>query len=727
MVVMAEGKGIPTSEQEKEPDKRPPWWKRLWGWTKFGEKSGWEYLQLLSAFAIPVVLAVAGLWFTMQQDVRQRELEEQRAQEAALQAYLDQMNLLMLESNLRNSDVGSEARTLARSRTLTVLGMLDSSRKSQVLRFLIEAELVQRVAGTEPVVSLSDANLQGVEVPPTFTADLSGADLSNANLSGADLSNANLPASNLSNANLRDAKLPESNLSDANLSSADLAHADLRDSDLSDANLRGGDLSEADLIDANLRGATLQQANLMKSDLSEANLGSADLAYANLSSADLSKCYLGEVDLSGINLSQVQRRECSTTSAEPKDATIYIEARGGFFDAVAGGVGQVVYGQGSGFIIDEDGMAITANHVVTGARYLNVYVAGEEDPLPAAVLGVSECFDLALIDIVGGGYPDIEWGSGEIENGLEVTALGYPAEDITAGEQPEQTVRKGNINVIEASDATYSASVESVNGHKAVIKAKHEAPLRLGMSGGPLVTKEGEAVGINLSTGETDQSWAISRDVGKRITEELSRGSDVASIEINGEAYTDPGGGPAGILVASVDPGSPADEVGVQKIDVSEGATELMRVDFITKLGERKLTKDETMKTYCDTLLTHTADKPLDIEVERWIFDETEEPIGLALYEGVLHGEPLQKNKAKTKERLSQLSRQGVLTKDCADANDNAICDSEEAMRGAKASPQTTASPSAPASAPATPPPEAPPTNQGASSVTPSSAPPSEP
>jgi uncharacterized protein YjbI with pentapeptide repeats len=731
MVVMAEGKGIPTSEQEKEPDKRPPWWKRLWGWTKFGEKSGWEYLQLLSAFAIPVVLAVAGLWFTMQQDVRQRELEEQRAQEAALQAYLDQMNLLMLESNLRNSDVGSEARTLARSRTLTVLGRLDSSRKSQILRFLIEAELVQRVAGTEPVFSLSDANLQGVEVPPTFTADLSGADLSNANLSGADLSNANLPASNLSNANLRDAKLPESNLSDANLSSADLAHADLRDSDLSDANLRGGDLSEADLIDANLRGATLQQAILKKSDLSEANLGSADLAYANLSSADLSDCYLGLADLSGTNLSQDQRRECST-NAEPKDATIYIEARGGIFGAVAGGVGQVVYGQGSGFIIDEDGMAITANHVVTGASPLNVYVAGEEDPLPAAVLGVSECFDLALIDIAGGGYPDIEWGSGEIENGVEVTALGYPAEDITAGEQPEQTVRKGNINVIEASDATYSASVKSVNGRKAVIKAKHEAPLRLGMSGGPLVTEEGEAVGINLSTGETEQSWAISRDVAKPIIEDLSPGSDVASIGVNGEAHTDSGGGPAGILVASVDPGSPADEVGVQKIDVSEGATELMRVDFITKLGERKLTKDETMKTYCDTLLTPTADKPLDIEVERWIFDEIGEPIGLALYEGVLPGEPLQKNEAKTKERLSQLSRQGVLPKNCTDANDNGICDSGETMRGAKATPQTTAStasPSAPASAPATPTPspEAPPTNQGAASVTPSPAPPSEP
>jgi uncharacterized protein YjbI with pentapeptide repeats len=658
-----------------------------------------DWLQLL---IVPFALVVIGFLFTMQQDARQQKIEnqraeaerklaEQRAQDEALQAYLDQMSGLLIKEDLRASEKESEVRTLARARTLTVVGRLDEDRKGSVVQFLYEAGLLTK--GQVDVdltgADLREANLSG--------ADLSGADLSNANLSGADLSNANLPASNLSNANLPNSNLSHSNLSDANLDSADLAYADLRDSDLSDANLRGGDLSDANLSDANLRGATLQQANLVKSDLSEANLGRADLAYADLSGADLSNCYLGGVDLNGTNLSQDQRSECSTTSAEPQDATIYIEARGGFFDAaVAGGVGRVVYGQGSGFIIHEDGTAITTNHVVTGARYLNVYVAGEEDPLPAAVLGVSECFDLAVIDIDGGGYPDIEWGSGEIENGLEVTALGYPAEDITAGEQPDQTVRKGSINVMKPSDATYSASVESVNGHKAVIKAEHKAPLRLGMSGGPLVTEEGEAVGINLSAGGTDQSLAIARDVAKPIIEDLSRGSDVASIGLNGEAYTDPEGGPAGILVASVDSGSPADKLGVQEIAVSEGTTELMHVDFITKLGGRRLPEDWTMEPYCDILRTHTDDEPLDIEVERWIFDETGEPIGLALYEGVLHGEPLQENEAKTKERLKQLSRLGQLPRDCADANDNGICDSEEPAPEPTPQPTTTPSPGPP-------------------------------
>src|ERR687897_793276 len=82
------------------------------GWTGFSEKKLWDWLQLLSALAIPVVLAAAGLWFTAQQEARQqnienqrakaerglaeqraqaeRELAVQRAQDEALQAYLSQ-------------------------------------------------------------------------------------------------------------------------------------------------------------------------------------------------------------------------------------------------------------------------------------------------------------------------------------------------------------------------------------------------------------------------------------------------------------------------------------------------------------------------------------------------------------------------------------------------------------------------------------------------------------
>src|SRR3712207_2224724 len=113
----------------------------------------------------------------------ERELAEQRAQDEALQAYLDQMSSLLLEKDLRASEEENEVRTLARERALTVLGRLDPSRKAAVMQFLVEAELVQRVEGGRgPIISLADADLS--------EADLSEADLSNADLNAANLNSA---------------------------------------------------------------------------------------------------------------------------------------------------------------------------------------------------------------------------------------------------------------------------------------------------------------------------------------------------------------------------------------------------------------------------------------------------------------------------------------------------------------------------------------------------------
>jgi len=155
---------------------------------------------------VPLVLVVIGLVFTMLQDARQQDLENQRARQAqkienqraeaerelavrraqdeALQAYLSQIGSLLLEKDLRGSDKGSEVRTLARARTLTVLGRLDPSRKTAVMQFLVEADLVQSVEGREPIITLSGANLFGANL---FGASLGPVDLSKANLSGANL------------------------------------------------------------------------------------------------------------------------------------------------------------------------------------------------------------------------------------------------------------------------------------------------------------------------------------------------------------------------------------------------------------------------------------------------------------------------------------------------------------------------------------------------------------
>jgi S1-C subfamily serine protease len=85
-------------------------------------------------------------------------------------------------------------------------------------------------------------------------------------------------------------------------------------------------------------------------------------------------------------------------------AVVRIVGEGSFVDPEVGDVYNQS-GTGSGFIIDPSGLAVTNNHVVTGAAFLRVYVEGEDEPRNAKVLGVSECSDLAVIDIDGDGFP----------------------------------------------------------------------------------------------------------------------------------------------------------------------------------------------------------------------------------------------------------------------------------------------------------------------------------
>src|SRR5512146_59061 len=128
-----------------------------------------------------------------------------------------------------------------------------------------------------------------------------------------------------------------------------------------------------------------------------------------------------------------------------KKATIQIQAEGTFIDPQ---VGMVVNGagRGSGFIIDPSGIAVTNNHVVTGAALLKVWVGGNKDKVYSAkVLGVSECSDLAVIKINGSDFPYLEWHSGAPKVGLEVYAAGYPLGD------PEFTLTRGVVSKEKAS------------------------------------------------------------------------------------------------------------------------------------------------------------------------------------------------------------------------------------------------------------------------------------
>ena len=274
--------------------------------------------------------------------------------------------------------------------------------------------------------------------------------------------------------------------------------------------------------------------------------------------------------------------------ADVQGAVVRIVAEGSFVDPQYGQQYNSA-GSGSGFFISPDGIAVTNNHVVTGAAFLQVYVDGEDQPRNAKVLGVSECSDLAVIDVDGGGYPYLDWYDGDLKVGTTIYAAGFPL-----GVE-EYTLLDGIISKADADGESDWSSVDSV--------IEHSADTLPGNSGGPIVTEDGKVLAINYAGDSVGQSYGIGRDEALKVLPTLMGGEDVTSIGINGLAIND--GSISGIWVSSVASGSPADLGGIKAGDV------------VTLIEGLIPATDGTMADYCDVLRSHDLTDPLGVEVYR--------------------------------------------------------------------------------------------------------------
>lgn len=260
---------------------------------------------------------------------------------------------------------------------------------------------------------------------------------------------------------------------------------------------------------------------------------------------------------------------------------------------------------GTGFIISSDGLIVTNQHVVEGAGSLEVYVKGEERPKNARILGVSECNDLAVIDLEGDGYPYLDWYTGDVEPGLDVWVAGFPLGD------PEYTLTRGSITKAEANGNTEWASLDYT--------LEHDARQEPGNSGGPLVTETGQVVGINYAGGDiggtgVEHFYSIPVALAEPIVETLKSGEDQDSIGVNGTAFYDDSSGLAGLWVSGVRAGSPASAVGLQPGDV---ITDLAGRPIVTA-ADFERDGAATKAGYCDVIRTQGSERAISISVVRF-------------------------------------------------------------------------------------------------------------
>lgn len=233
--------------------------------------------------------------------------------------------------------------------------------------------------------------------------------------------------------------------------------------------------------------------------------------------------------------------------------------------------------QGSGVVYDDKGDIVTNAHVVGGAATVQVLTDVGGATLTAKVVGVFTPDDLAVIRVTSGAgslRPAGFGRSGDVQAGQIVLALGSPL-GLTG------TATQG---IISATGRTLTESIPT--GAGAVKTAtianvlQTSAAINSGNSGGALVSLSGQVIGLPTATAGTagygngtDISFAIPSDTVTGIASQLIAAGKVtepgrATLGLSARPTATSSGQGAGVAIASVSAGGPADAAGLRPGDV---------------------------------------------------------------------------------------------------------------------------------------------------------------
>jgi len=252
---------------------------------------------------------------------------------------------------------------------------------------------------------------------------------------------------------------------------------------------------------------------------------------------------------------------------------------------------------GSGFIIGAAGMILTNSHVAFGRQSIRVTLDSGET-LPAELVGADPIFDLAVIRITpppGASLPVVTLGdSDRLRVGDEVFAIGNPL-------GLDQTLTRGIVSAINRvlSETPFSLQEPLI---------QTDASINPGSSGGPLVDRCGEIIGIATAIIPDAQNigFAIPINLAKTALPSLTTQGRVVRpwLGFHGQLVTEELRDllkrplTVGLLVEVVEPGSPAEKAGIRggNLDlVVAGHDYLVGGDVVTRLDGTRLDSEERL------------------------------------------------------------------------------------------------------------------------------------
>jgi len=245
---------------------------------------------------------------------------------------------------------------------------------------------------------------------------------------------------------------------------------------------------------------------------------------------------------------------------------------------------------GSGFVVDEAGHILTNAHVVAAATDVKVKFS-DEQTVAAKVVGTDVDTDLAVLKVDPDGLdlrPLTLGDSDGVQVGDPTVAIGNPF-------GLERTLTTGVVSALQR-------QIRAANGFAIDDVIQTDAAINPGNSGGPLLDALGRVIGINSqiatasgSTGNVGIGFAVPSNTAKRVVPQLKEHGRVR------RAYLGIRGRPidrslaaldldadSGVLVQSVDAGTPADEAGLRGGDTQvaiDGDVVMVGGDIIQRVG----------------------------------------------------------------------------------------------------------------------------------------------
>ena len=221
---------------------------------------------------------------------------------------------------------------------------------------------------------------------------------------------------------------------------------------------------------------------------------------------------------------------------------------------------------GSGVIYHPDGYVVTNYHVAGKAQDI-ICTLNDRELVPAVFIGGDPAIDIAVIKLdlseYNGKLAIAEFGnSDDVHTGQMVVAIGSPL----------SLARTVSFGVVSTTDRYFSSDITLPTGERTGrynLWIQTDAAINPGNSGGPLVDMNGEVVGINSRANfyANNLGFAIPINVVRESADAILKNGKVtrswiglhcqALQELESHFNTD---GHSGVLIASVDPGSPAEK-----------------------------------------------------------------------------------------------------------------------------------------------------------------------